>query len=226
MEGFGRADDAWAMDDEELPLSVATTSIFSAHLRKLRLSLRDLSSEEQRPGAVGEFLSRARGLKSLFLTCGISGSCEDRVDSLLSQCHFPELRTLIVEGGTMQNMDVPSIFCGVRNLQHLALEDLRIDRPYWKAVIDGIKSSLDLESLHMNLLKSGVDWNKGLEVYVDGGNEVDNFFHSKGSHPFPDNAEYCKIDSDSNKYFGLLWDGSLAGNFRPRVAQQYYERYF
>jgi hypothetical protein len=200
-------------------------SIFPDHLRKLRLSVNCLPSEGQQVRAVAEFLSRAYGLECLFLTCGRPSSPEDRVDSILSQCRFPKLRTLIVEGGTIQDMDFLPNFCGVRNLRHLALEDVRIERSRWRAVIDGIKSRLDLTSLDMNHLCGGKRWEEDSEVYIDGGNNVDSFLHSKGPHPFPDNATaFCT--EGSTKIFGVFWHGLLEGYDQLRVAQQCYELYF
>jgi len=221
MDGCGKTYDAWAMCYDELPPPVSTMSVFSTHLRKLRLSVGNLPSKGQRARAVGELLSRANGLECLFLTCGRPSSHEDRVDILLSHCRFPKLRTLIVEGGTIQNINVLSIFGGVRNLRRLALEDLRIDRSHWKAFIDEIKSSLDLTSLFMNLLKSGVHWDEDLEVFIDDGNEVENFLHS---NPFPDDAVFRTIDS--NKVFGRFGDGLPKNCHQFRVAQHCYKLYF
>ena len=222
MEDCDRTRDAWCIEYDELP---STVSFFPAHLRKLRLSVNCLPSEGQQERVVAEFLSRAYGLECLFLTCGRRFSPENRVDSLLSQCRLHKLRTLIGEGGTIQDMDRFPIFCGVRNLRHLALEDVRIKRSHWRAVIDGIKSSLELKSLDMNLLWDGKRNEEDSVYYIDGGNNVDNFLHSKGPHPFPENATAFRTIG-STKIFGVFRHGLPKGWDRPRVAQKYYTLYF
>lgn len=98
---------------------------------------------------------------------------------------------------------------------------LRIQRSHWRAVIDGIKSSLRLTSLNMNLLWDGNRPEEDLEIYIDVGNNVDNFLRSKGPHPFPDNAtEFCT--KGSTKISGVFGHGLAKGYDQPRVAQQFY----
>lgn len=92
------------------------------HLRKLRLSIGGW--QDQLARAVANFLSQADGLECLYLTCGDPAEPEGRVDRLLSQCRFPNLRTLIVEGGTITDKDLLPIFRGVRKLKHLVLENV------------------------------------------------------------------------------------------------------
>jgi len=108
------------------------------------------------------------------------------------------------------------------------LEDVRMKRPHWRTFIDGVKSSLDLTSLHMNLL---FDYDNiyrledGSKVYIEGENNIDNFLHSKGPHPFPDTATaFCTKGLD--EIFGVFRNGLPEDYDQPREAQQCYELYF
>ncbi len=95
-------------------------------------------------------------------------------------------------------------FCDVRNLRHLALKDVRIKRSRWRAIIDKIKSRLDLTSLDMNHLCDGKRWEENSKVYIDDKNNVNNFLHSKEPHFFLDNATaFCT--KDSIKIFEVFW---------------------
>jgi len=221
MEACGRTRDTWSLglpEFDELAPIISTTPIFLAHLRKLRLT----TCEDQSARAVANFLSQAECLECLYLTCGRAVP-ESQVDYLLSQCRFPNLLTLIIDGGTITDKDLLPTFCDIPKLRHLVLEDVRMKRPYWRTFIDGVKSSLDLTSLHMNLL---FDYDRdGSKIYIESENNVDNFLHSKGPHPFPDTATaFCTKGSD--EIFGVFRNGLPEDYDQPREAQQCYELYF
>lgn len=159
------------------------------------------------------FLCQAHSLECLYLESGtsigpsIGPGCH--VDRLLSQCRLPNLRALIVEGDTITDTDFLSTFRGLPELKHLVLENVRMKRSHWRVVIDGIKSSLDLTSLHMNLLYCE-RWQGGSDVYI-GGDDVDNFLHSRGPHPFSATATaFCTKDQRrSTAMLRVILDGEV-----------------
>jgi len=231
MEACGRTRDTWSVGSDEfdeLAPIISTTPIFMAHLRKLRLATCGWDRENQPARAVANFLSQAECLECLYLTCGRPATPESQVDDLLSQSRFPNLLTLIIEGGTIIDKGLLPTFCGIPKLRHLVLEDVRMKRPHWRTFIDGVKSSLDLTSLHMNLL---FDYDNiyrledGSKIYIEGENNVDSFLHSKGPHPFPDTATaFCTKGLD--EIFGVFRNGLPEDYDQPREAQQCYELYF
>jgi len=129
MEACDRTRDTWSVGSpefDELAPIISTTPIFMAHLRKLRLATCGWDPENEPARAVANFLSQAKCLECLYLTCGRPATPESQVDDLLSQSRFPNLLTLIIEGGTITDKGLLPTFCGIPKLRHLRGQDLQV----------------------------------------------------------------------------------------------------
>lgn len=202
------------------------TSVFLKCLRTLRLNIDPLEAPYLLDThVVARFLSQAQNLECLYLQqirWAHFGRYSPPIASLfhgtLSGCKFPKPQVLVLDSSEMAGEELVSFLKDAPGLRHLVLQLCRLKGYLWKDLLENIKATTKLNSLHMDLLTSGFNGDPCRITpggYVDPKEDVNKYLHSIGPNPFSstvsEQIQYSRLD----KKF-----------FNPSRAEQCYAKYF
>ena len=174
------------------------------HLIKLRMRLH-YDGGQKADRVVAKALSPAVNLESLFLESYIYDprpEASTAIFGFLSGCHFPKLRSLILDSMNSTEDELLDFLKTSPGLKHLTLEHFFLIIGSWEVVAERIRSVLRLKSVMIQDFVDGMPnfghgkYYQGLYSYSNDHRVIEDFFLRNGKNPFTKEAMETWYEKD------------------------------